>query len=64
MKPEALEIWLPALRQFSLAIIGIAGLSILLLKYWTTGDVSIPAFTGFAALLGLNSLAIGRGSVP
>lgn len=61
MKPEALEVWLPALRQFSLAIIGIAGLTISLLKYWTTGDVSLPAFAAFAGLLGLNALNLGRG---
>lgn len=60
MKPEALEIWLPALRQFSLAIIGTVGLTILLLKYWMTGEVSLPAFAAFSGLLSLNALNLGR----
>ena len=64
LTPEGFDTWLQVLRRFALAIIGGVGLIILLLKYWTSGDISLPAFAAFAALLGLNSLSIGRGSAP
>lgn len=61
IETEEADQWISIWRTFSLGIVGVVGLGILLVKYWTTGEVSLPAFTAFSFLLGLNSLAIGRG---
>ncbi len=64
LTPERLDVWLLLLRRFAMALIGIVGLTISLIHYWITNEVSLPAFAAFTSLLGLNALNLGRGSTP
>lgn len=62
MTPEAIDAWLQVFRRFALAIVGLAGLTILLARYWITGTLDLAVFGAFAGLLGLNALSLGKGS--
>ena len=57
----ALAILVSILRDLAMSIIGTVGLTISLMIYWKTGDISLPAVCFYAGLLGINSLSIGKG---
>lgn len=60
LTPDEVDSWLEIIRRFSLALIGIGGLSIVVVRFAQTGDVSLPIFAAFAGILGLNILNVRK----
>jgi hypothetical protein len=60
LTPDEVDSWISAIRRFALALIGIGGLTIVVVRFAQTGDVSLPIFAAFAGILGLNILNIGK----
>jgi hypothetical protein len=59
--PDGLAAWITAIRETALLIVGVLGLTIMLIRYAQTGEISLPAVATFSGFIGFQALQSGKG---